>query len=133
MRDHLHLIAQYLPISVVQAAGALTAIAGIGMIMLSRGILRGQRRSWLVAVTLLVAALALHLVHAADVITLVVCAGVLALLIVQRERFRAETEPATIVTALVILAAGGVLATLAGFADGRGDRTSPSPPAPGLA
>ncbi len=116
LRDHLHLIAQYLPISVVQAAGALTAIAGIGMIMLSRGILRGQRRSWLVAVTLLVAALALHLVHAADVITLVVCAGVLALLIVQRERFRAETEPATIVTALVILAAGGVLATLAGFA-----------------
>ena len=115
LREHLHLVAQYLPVSVVQAAGALTAIAGIGMIMLSRGILRGQRRSWLVAVTLLVASLALHLLHAADVITLVVCAGVLALLIVQRERFRAETEPATLVTAFVILAVGGVLATLGGF------------------
>ena len=34
LREHLHLIAQYLPIAVVQAAGALTAIAGIGMIML---------------------------------------------------------------------------------------------------
>ena len=66
LREHLHLIAQYLPVSVVQAAGALTAIAGIGMIMLSRGILRGQRRSWVVAVALLVAALALHLVHSAD-------------------------------------------------------------------
>ena len=115
LREHLHLVAQYLPVSVVQAAGALTAIAGIGMIMLSRGILRGQRRSWLVAVTLLVASLVLHLLHAADVITLVVCAGVLALLIVQRERFRAETEPATLVTALVILAVGGVVATLGGF------------------
>ena len=99
----------------VQTAGALTAIAGIGMIMLSRGILRGQRRSWLVAVSLLVAAFVLHLIHAADVITLVVCASVLALLIVERRLFRAESEPATIVTALVILAVGGVVATLAGF------------------
>ncbi len=115
LREHLHLIAQYLPVAVVQAAGALTAIAGIAMIMLSRGILRGQRRSWLVAVTLLVASLALHLLHAADIITLVVCAGVLTLLIVQRERFRAQTEPATLVTAFVILAVGGVIATLGGF------------------
>jgi lysylphosphatidylglycerol synthetase-like protein (DUF2156 family) len=115
LREHLHLIAQYLPVAVVQAAGALTAIAGIGMIMLSRGVLRGQRRSWLVAVTLLVASLALHLLHAADIITLFVCAGVLTLLIVQRERFRAQTEPATLVSAFAILAVGGVLATLGGF------------------
>jgi lysylphosphatidylglycerol synthetase-like protein (DUF2156 family) len=115
LRQHLHLIAQYLPVAVAQAAGALTAIAGIGMIMLSRGVLRGQRRSWLVAVTLLVASLALHLVHSADVITLLVCAGVLTLLIVQRERFRAQTEPATLVTAFVILAVGGIVATLGGF------------------
>jgi lysylphosphatidylglycerol synthetase-like protein (DUF2156 family) len=115
LREHLHLIAQYLPVAVVQAAGALTALAGIGMIMLSRGILRGQRRSWLVAVMLLIASLALHLLHAADVVTLVVCAGVLALLIVQRDRFRAQTEQATLVSAFVILAVGGVLATLGGF------------------
>ena len=83
--------------------------------MLSRGVLRGQRRSWLVAVGLLVASLALHLLHAADIITLVVCAAVLTLLIVQRERFRAQTERATIVTAFVILAVGGVIATLGGF------------------
>ncbi len=115
LREHLHLIAQYLPIAVVQAAGALTAIAGIGMIMLSRGILKGQRRSWLVAVALLVASLALHLVHAADIITIAICAGVLTLLIVQRELFRAETERATLVTAFVILAVGGLVATLGGF------------------
>jgi len=115
LREHLHLIAQYLPVAVVQAAGAVTAIAGIGMIMLSRGILRGQRRSWLVAVMLLITSLALHLLHAADVVTLVLCAGVLALLIVQRDRFRAQTERATLVSAFVILAVGGVVATLGGF------------------
>jgi lysylphosphatidylglycerol synthetase-like protein (DUF2156 family) len=115
LRTHLHLIAQYLPITVVQAAGALVAIAGIGMIMLSRGILKGQRRSWIVAIALLTGSLALHLVHAADVVTLVVCAGVLVLLIVQRDLFRAQTEPATLIGAFAILAVGGLLATLGGF------------------
>ena len=67
LRTHLHLIAQYLPVAVVQATGALVAIAGIGMIMLSRGILRGQRRSWIVAVALLSGTLVLHVVHAADI------------------------------------------------------------------
>ena len=115
LRQHLHLIATYLPVAVVQAAGALTAIAGIAMIMLSRGILKGQRRSWMVAVALLVASLALHLLHAAGFVTLLVCAAVLILLIVQRELFRAQTEPATLVTAFVILAVGGLVATLGGF------------------
>ena len=115
LRTHLHLIVQYLPVGLVQAAGALVAIAGIGMIMLSRGILRGQRRSWLVAVLLLTASLALHLVHAADVVTLLVCAAVLVLLVVQRDLFRAVSEPATLVGAFAILAIGGLLATLGGF------------------
>jgi lysylphosphatidylglycerol synthetase-like protein (DUF2156 family) len=111
LRTHLHLLAQYLPLEVVQAAGALVAIAGIGMIMLSRGVLKGQRRSWLVAVTLLAATLVLHLVHASDVITLVVCAAVLVLLIVQRERFRAQAEQGTVRSAFLILAIGGITAT----------------------
>ena len=115
IREHLQLVAQYLPVAVVQAAGALSAISGIGMIMLSRGILKGQRRSWLVAVALLAVSLALHLVHAADVITLLVCAGVLVLLLVRRQLFRAETEPATLLTAFVILAFGGIIAALGGF------------------
>ncbi len=115
LRTHLHLIAQYLPVAVVQAAGALVAIAGIGMIMLSRGVLKGQRRSWIVAIALLTGSLALHLVHAADVVTLLVCAGVLVLLVVQRDLFRAQTEPATLIGAFAILAVGGLFATLGGF------------------
>jgi lysylphosphatidylglycerol synthetase-like protein (DUF2156 family) len=111
LRDHLHLISQFVPIEVVRATGALVAISGIAMIMLSRGVLKGQRRSWLVAVAALAAALVLHIVHAADVITLLVCAGVLALLIVQRERFRAQAEQGTVLSAFFILAIGGLTAT----------------------
>jgi lysylphosphatidylglycerol synthetase-like protein (DUF2156 family) len=116
VRTHLHLISQYLPIEVTQAAGALVAISGIGMIMLSRGVLKGQRRSWLVAVGLLATSLALHIVHAADVITLLVSAGVLALFIVQRERFRAQAELGTVVSAFLVLAVGGLTATFGALA-----------------
>jgi lysylphosphatidylglycerol synthetase-like protein (DUF2156 family) len=112
LRAHLHLLAQYLPVEVTQAAGALVAISGIGMVMLSRGILKGQRRAWLVAVGLLLSSLALHIVHAADFFSLLVCVAVLALLLVRREYFRAQTERATIVSAFLILAIGGVMATL---------------------
>ena len=115
LRDHLHLIQQYLPIGVTQAAGALVALSGIGMVMLSRGVLRGQRRSWMMAVALLATTLALHLVHSLDVVDLLVGAAVLVLFIVQRERFRAQTEQGTIVSAVLILLIGGVTATLGAF------------------
>ena len=84
------------------------------MITLAR-ISRASAVSWLVAVPLLSLSLLLHVVHAADVITLLVCAAVLVLLLVQRELFRAETERATLLTAFVILAFGGIIATLGGF------------------
>jgi lysylphosphatidylglycerol synthetase-like protein (DUF2156 family) len=112
VHHHIRLISQYVPIEVTQAAGALVAISGIGMIMLARGVLKGQRRSWLVAVGLLVASLVLHILHAADVVTLLVCAGVLTLLIVQRERFRAQAEQGTVRSAFLTLAVGGITATV---------------------
>ena len=115
IRDHLHLIQEYLPLEVAQAAGALVALSGIGMIMLSRGVLRGQRRSWLVAVALLSVTLVLHLVHEVDVVNLVVSAAVLILLVVQRDRFRAQSEQGSIISALLILVVGGLTATLAAF------------------
>ncbi len=112
LRANLHFFAQYLPVEVTEAAGALVAIAGIGMIMLSRGILKGQRRAWVVAVALVTTSLVLHLAHAADVLGLLVCIAVLTLLIVRREVFRAQTERATIISAFLILAVGGITATL---------------------
>ena len=125
VHHHIRLISQYVPIEVTQAAGALVAISGIGMIMLARGVLKGQRRSWLVAVGLLVASLVLHILHAADVVTLLVCAGVLTLLIVQRERFRAQAEQGTVRSAFLTLAVGGITANRRRHAGGGVRRTGP--------
>jgi len=112
LRGHLHAVEQVLPLGVVQAAGALVALAGIGLMMLARGVLRGQRRSWLVAVGLLTATLVLHLAHGASFAGLLVTAVVLVFLVVQQRRFGATTDQGSLRSALVTLVAGGVLAVV---------------------
>ena len=62
---HLNVLRQFLPLAVPQAAGALAALGGLGLLMLARGIRRGQRRAYLVCQATLVAVAALHLLRAA--------------------------------------------------------------------
>ena len=112
LHGHLHDVTQVLPLGVVQAAGALVALAGIGLMMLARGVLRGQRRSWLVAVALLTATLVLHLAHGASFAGLAVTAVVLVFLVVQQRRFGATTDQGSLRSALVTLVAGGVVAVV---------------------
>ena len=66
LRGRLHLVLEYLPLRASEAAGALIAIAGLALLALGRGILRGQRRAWRVAVVLLSGTIVLHLVAGAD-------------------------------------------------------------------
>ena len=66
LRGRLHLVEQFLPLRASVAAGALVAIAGLALIALGRGILRGQRRAWRVATALLAGTILLHLVAGAD-------------------------------------------------------------------
>ena len=66
------------------------ALAGIVLMMLARGVLRGQRRAWAASVLLLAGTLILHLVHGASVSGLVVTVGVLGLLLVERAGFQAR-------------------------------------------
>jgi lysylphosphatidylglycerol synthetase-like protein (DUF2156 family) len=113
LRGHLHAVEQVLPLGAVQAAGALVALSGIGLMMLARGVLRGQRRSWLVAVALLTATLVLHLAHGASFPGLVVTAVVLIFLVVQQRRFGATTDQGSLRSALVTVVAGGLLAVAA--------------------
>jgi len=105
----LHLIQEYLPLGVAQAAGALVALAGIGLIMLARGILRGQHRAWLVATALLATTLALHLVHGAHFGDLVLTVLVLLLLLAERDLFGAAADQASAWSAAFTLVIGGVM------------------------
>ena len=93
LRGRLHRVLTYLPLGVSQTAAAAVAIIGIALVMLARGVLRGQRRSWLVAVILLAASTVLHLVHGVSVRAIVLSAAVLVLLLVERRYFTATDRP----------------------------------------
>ncbi|MDA8359655.1 MAG: phosphatidylglycerol lysyltransferase domain-containing protein [Actinomycetota bacterium] len=110
LASHLHVVREYLPLGIVQAAGALVALAGIALMMLARGILRGQRRAWVVAVALLAATTVLHVLHGASPAGLILTVGVLLLLLTERELFRSAGDRSSWLTAAVTLVGGAVLA-----------------------
>ncbi len=110
LRADLHLVTRYLPLGVSEAAGALVALAGIGLMMLARGILRGQHRPWQVAILLLSGSAVLHLVRSADVISIVLSLGVVTLLLVERRWFRAATDTRSARSAATTVVLGAVVA-----------------------
>jgi lysylphosphatidylglycerol synthetase-like protein (DUF2156 family) len=112
LRSRLHVVLQVLPLAATQAAGAIVALAGIGLLALARGVRRGQNRAWLIAVVLLSITLALHLVRGGDVEESALSAGVLALLLVYRAEFRAPADLPSTRSAVVALVAGTVAITV---------------------
>jgi lysylphosphatidylglycerol synthetase-like protein (DUF2156 family) len=115
LRNRLHTVLNYLPLGVSQTAATAVAIIGIALIMLSRGILRGQRRSWVIAVILLAVSTALHIAHAAAVGAVVVTAAVLVLFVVERRWFQGTTDRDSLTSVLPTLALILVVAVTASF------------------
>ena len=116
-RDRLHTVLTYLPLSISQSAAAAVALTGIALVMLSRGILRGQHRSWLIAVVLLSVSTALHIAHAASAGAIIVSLAVLLFLIVERRWFLGTTDRGSLTGALptiVLIVAVAILAAFLG-------------------
>jgi lysylphosphatidylglycerol synthetase-like protein (DUF2156 family) len=103
LRGRLHTVEQFLPVRASEAAGALVAVAGLALIALGRGILRGQRRAWRVAVVLLAGTVLLHLVAGADFEESVIAGAALAFLLVNRKEFQAASDATSLRSALITL------------------------------
>ncbi|MGA2123587.1 MAG: phosphatidylglycerol lysyltransferase domain-containing protein [Acidimicrobiales bacterium] len=104
LRSHLHLVLQILPLEVAKDAAALTAVAGIALIMLARGLRRGQRRSWFFAVTILAVTIVAHAVRGGTIVSLVIAVGLTVALITQRRYFQATSDRSGASTTLPRLA-----------------------------
>ncbi len=52
-RDRLDILTTLFPLAVPETAAALAAVGGLALIVLARGIRRGQRRAWVVCLGLL--------------------------------------------------------------------------------
>jgi lysylphosphatidylglycerol synthetase-like protein (DUF2156 family) len=108
LRGRLHVVLEFLPLRASEAAGALIAMAGLALVALGRGILRGQRRAWRVSVVLLAGTIVLHLIAGADVEESVIALIVLILLLTHRRDFQAASDWSSLRSAMIALAVGVV-------------------------
>ncbi len=92
LRSRLHEVQTFFPLGVAQSAAAFTAVAGIAMIMMARGIRRGQRRAWFVACAVLAVTVFAHVLRGGTFVASLIAATILTLLIVERRYFQATTD-----------------------------------------
>ncbi len=112
LRNRLHLVSQFLPLQASIAANAVLAIIGLVLIGLGRGVLRGQRRAWLVSIALLAGTTALHLLAGVDGEESLITLGILVFLVINRRSFQARSDRASVRTAMLALVAGVVGVTV---------------------
>ncbi len=104
LRSHLHLVLQVLPMGVAKDAAALTAVAGIALIMLARGLRRGQKRSWFLSVTILAVTIVAHALRGGTIVSLLIAIALTVALITQRRYFQATSDRSGVSTTLPRLA-----------------------------
>ena len=97
-----------------EAAGALVALAGVGLLALARGVRRGQRSAWLVSILLLSGTVALHLIRHGEVFQSVAALALVAMLWLTRDSFRARFDLPSLRTGLATLLVGVLAVTFIG-------------------
>ncbi|MGE0066359.1 MAG: lysine--tRNA ligase [Solirubrobacterales bacterium] len=89
-----------------RSAGLIASVAiGLGLIAVARGLSRGKRRAWAIAVGLFAAATVAHLVHGPDPITVLLAAAMLVALVWFREDFRARGDQGSVHQAIFFVPA----------------------------
>lgn len=116
LRNRLHALESYVPLAVTQAAAVVVVLAGLVLLMVARGVLRGQRRAWLVALGVLFASFLTHVVKGLDVEEAIVSGAVLLYLLAHREHFRARGDEGSWRRSIAVLLAGAGTAILGGVA-----------------
>lgn len=103
LHGRLHTLEQFLPVRASVAAGALVALAGLALIAVGRGVLRGQRRALRVAVAILGGSIFLHVLAGADIEESLIAGVVLGFLLVNRKEFQAASDATSMRSALITL------------------------------
>jgi lysyl-tRNA synthetase class 2 len=87
-----------------RSAGLIASVAiGLGILAIARGLSRGKRRAWAIAVILFAAAAVVHVIHGPDPISVLLSVGMLGALIWFRQDFRAHGDPGSLLQAAVFV------------------------------
>ena len=114
LRNRLSALRGLLPLGVAQGAAVLTALAGIALIMLARGVRRGQRRAWAISVAALFVTVIAHLARGGALPTSLIAAGLGLFLLVERRHFRGAADRSSLPSAAPLLVSVAVLSIFAG-------------------
>jgi lysylphosphatidylglycerol synthetase-like protein (DUF2156 family) len=114
LRGRLDALLRLVPLAVPQAADALVALAGLGLLLVSRGVRRGQRHAWTIAMGLLAGSVILHVVKGFDLEESAAALAVAGYLLVNRSAFRVAVDRPSVRRGLVTLALGGALGLVVG-------------------
>jgi lysylphosphatidylglycerol synthetase-like protein (DUF2156 family) len=91
--SRLAALGRFAPIEVPEVATALVAICGIGLLLLARGVRRGQRHAWILANVLLLVAVVGDVTKGLDVEEAIVALLVVVFLVIHRADFAAPANP----------------------------------------
>lgn len=114
VRGRIDLLRDIVPMGVGEAASALVAAAGIALLLLSRGVRRGQRHAWALAVGVTAISALLHVVKGLDVEEATASIALLTYLVATRSSYRAAADRASLSRALSTLAFGAAAAVVIG-------------------
>ena len=113
-RGRLAFLLRLIPLAVPQAADALVALGGLGLLLLARSVRRGQRRAWVICEGLLVVTAIGHLVKGVDVEEALVATAVALYLFFHRAAFAATVDRPSTRQGLATLAVGAACSVVAG-------------------
>jgi lysylphosphatidylglycerol synthetase-like protein (DUF2156 family) len=93
--SRLTALGRFTPIEIPEVAAALVAMCGIGLLLLARGVRRGQRHAWLFANALLLLSVVGNVTKGLDIEEAIIALLVVVFLLVHRDDFTAPANPSS--------------------------------------
>ena len=106
VRPRLHAVTDIIPLAVSQAAAVFVVLSGLALLLLARGVRRGQRHAWLVAEIVLWTTFGLHVVKGLDLEEAIVAAAIALYLLANRRHFRVQADDSSTRRGFIVLLGG---------------------------
>lgn len=109
-RGRLRLLLDTVPLELPQAASASLVFASIALLLLARGLRRGNRLAWLATVAVLGVSALLHLLKGGDVEEALLSAALCTWLVTHSGAFQVRPDSASVRRAVLVAMAGAAIA-----------------------